>query len=63
MFTKISSEWLTNGKERIQAVCMEGDPMETINIANGSICLEMDTGKFYGFNESSTPAAWIEIGE
>ena len=43
----------------VEAVCLSTDTKPTEHIANGSLCLEMDTGKFYGFDESTS--AWVEI--
>lgn len=59
MFTKSSSKWLTNGKELIEAASLSTDSKPTTGVANGSLCLEMDTGKIYAFNE--TGSAWVEI--
>lgn len=43
----------------VEAVCLSTDTKPTEGIANGSLCLEMDTGKFYGFDASAND--WIEI--
>ena len=41
-------------------VCLSTDaPLPTDGIVNGSMCLEMDTGKFYVFNEAGS--TWIEL--
>ena len=41
-------------------VCLSTDaPLPTDGIVNGSMCLEMDTGKIYAFNE--TASAWVEV--
>ena len=34
-------------------------PLPTDGIINGSMCLEMDTGKFYVFDEEGTQ--WVEL--
>ena len=60
MFTVIKSVYVGNEKVLIQATCMAGEAKETNGIANGSLCLEMDSGKFYGFDEDTS--AWVEIG-
>ena len=46
-------------KNRIEAVCLSTDTKPTTGIANGSLCLEMDTGKIYAFNEAGS--AWVEL--
>lgn len=43
----------------VQAACLHDDVKPTEGIANGSICIEMDTGKIYMFNE--TGSAWVEL--
>lgn len=40
-------------------VCLAADTKPTSGIANGSMCLEMDTGKIYAFDE--TGSEWVEI--
>ena len=59
MFTKSSSKWLTNGKELIEAASLSTDSKPTDGIANGSICIEMNTGKIFMFNEAGS--AWVEL--
>lgn len=46
-------------KNRIEAVCLSTDTKPTTGIANGSLVLEMDTGKIYAFNEAGS--AWVEL--
>ena len=60
MFTERKSIYVGNEKVLVQATCMESDTKPTDGIANGSLCLEMDTGKWYGFDEDSSD--WVEIG-
>ena len=50
---------ITNEKNLVQAVCLSTDSKPTTGIANGSMMLEMDTGKIYAFNEAAS--AWVEI--
>ena len=64
--TKINSDILNEtaasyGQEKIlvEAVCLSTDSKPTTGIANGSMCIEMDTGKIYAFNEAGS--AWIEL--
>ena len=41
-------------------VCLSTDtPKPTDGIVNGSMCLEMDTGKFYVYDEAGTQ--WVEL--
>lgn len=42
---------MTNGKTYIESVCLSIDTKATQNIVNGSLCLEMDTGKLYAYDE------------
>ena len=46
-------------KVLIEAVCLSTDSKPTDGIANGSLVIEMDTGKIYAFNEAG--ATWIEL--
>lgn len=43
----------------IEIACLSSDTKPTEKVANGSLCLEMDTGKIYAFNE--TASAWVEV--
>lgn len=47
-------------KVMIEAVCLSTDTKPTDGIANGSVCLEMDTGDVYMFNEASS--TWVKLG-
>lgn len=40
----------------IEAACLHDDPKPTADIATGSICIEVDTGKVFLFGADS----WIE---
>lgn len=46
-------------KVLVEAACLSTDSKPTDGIANGSICLEMDTGKVYAYNEAGE--AWVEL--
>lgn len=59
MFTKRFASYYSSGKILIEAACLSADTKPTTGIANGSLCLEMDTGKIYAFNE--TASAWVEV--
>lgn len=59
MFTIIKGTLFNDTKSLIEAVCLYTDSKPTDGIANGSMCLEMDTGKIYAFNEAGS--AWVEL--
>ena len=59
MFTNLTASY-TNGDVLIEAACLSTDTKPTTGIANGSLCLEMDTGKVYAFNEAASE--WVELG-
>lgn len=59
MFTNIKATYCGNDKVLIEAACLSTDSKPTTGIANGSTCIEMNTGKIYMFNE--TGSAWVEI--
>lgn len=58
MFTNLTAAY-NNGHILIEAACLSTDTKPTTGIANGSLCLEMDTGKIYAFNE--TASTWVEL--
>ena len=60
MFTTIKSHYAGNEKVYIEAACLAADSKPTDGIANGSLVIEMDTGKIYAFNEAGS--AWVELG-
>lgn len=60
MFTVIKAHYAGNEKSYIEAACLSTDTKPTDGIANGSLCLEMDSGKVYAFNE--TGSEWVELG-
>lgn len=45
---------------QIDGQCLSTDTKPTLNIANGSQMIEMDTSKIFFFDESSS--AWLEFG-
>lgn len=59
MFTNLSAIYYGQDKVLIEAACLHADTKPTTGIANGSLCLEMDTGKIYAFNE--TASTWVEV--
>ena len=48
-----------SNKALIQAACLSTDSKPTAGIANGSICIEMNTGKIFMFNEAAS--TWVEL--
>lgn len=58
MFTNLTAAY-NNGHTLIEAACLSTDTKPTTGIGNGSLCLEMDTGKIYAFNE--TASTWVEV--
>lgn len=58
MFSVIKSSQYTNDTVLIQGACVALDTKPTSGIANGSMCIEIDTGKIYAFDEES--GDWIE---
>lgn len=59
MFTNNKANQVDSGHVYIESVCLSTDAKPTAGIANGSLVLEMDTGKIYAFNEAG--AAWVEL--
>ena len=58
MFTNITASY-NNGDVLIEAACLSTDTKPTDGIANGSACIEMDTGDVYMFNEASS--TWVKV--
>lgn len=50
---------VVDGKQLVEIACLSTDTKPITGICNGSLCLEMDTGKIYAFNE--TAHAWVEV--
>ena len=59
MFTVIKAHYAGNEKSYIEGACLAADSKPTDGIANGSIIIEIDTGKIFMFNE--TGSAWAEV--
>ena len=59
MFTNKKSIYVGNEKCLVESACLSTDNKPTTGIANGSMCLEMDTGKIYAYNEAGS--AWVEL--
>ena len=59
MFSTNKSIYVGNEKCLIESVCLSTDTKPTDGIANGSVCLEMNTGKVFVFNEAGS--AWVEL--
>lgn len=59
MFTNSKATYIGNDKILVESVCLSTDTKPTTGIANGSLVLEMDTGKIYVFNE--TGSTWVEF--
>lgn len=62
MITYYKNELYTWGRDEntkkhlVQIACLSTDAKPTENIANGSLCLVMDTGQIYAFDEEG--GAW-----
>lgn len=59
MFTNNKAKYYGDNKVLIDAACLKTDSKPTTGIANGSKCIEMDTGKTYMFNEEDSE--WEEL--
>ena len=59
MFTNKKSVYVGNEKCLVESACLSTDSKPTTGIANGSMCLEMNTGKIYVFNEAGS--TWVEL--
>lgn len=59
MFTNNKTSYYGNDKVLIEATCLSTDTKPTTGIANGSLCLEMDTGDIYAFNEAAS--TWVKL--
>lgn len=59
MFTNTKAIYIGEEKILVEAACLSTDSKPTAGIANGSLCLEMDTGKIFAFNEAGS--TWIEL--
>lgn len=60
MFSVIKTEINGNkGFKTYQCACLSTDSKPTDGMTNGSMCIEMNTGKIYCYNEAGT--AWVEL--
>lgn len=59
MFSVTKSSSFTESTVLIEAVCLSTDTKPTTGIANGSVVIEMNTGKVFMYNESGS--AWVEL--
>lgn len=59
MFTNTKAIYIGSDKILVESVCLSTDSKPTTGIANGSLVLEMDTGKIYAFNEAGS--TWVEL--
>lgn len=50
---------IIDGKSLADIACLSTDTKPTAGISNGSLCLEIDTGDIYAFNEANT--TWVKI--
>lgn len=48
-----------NNLEYMEGVCLSTDSKPTDGVANGSILVEMNTGKVFFYNEAGS--AWVEF--
>jgi hypothetical protein len=58
MFTNLTASY-TNGDVLSEAACLSTDTKPTTGIANGSLCIEIDTGDIYMFDAAG--AEWNKI--
>ena len=58
MFTNLTAAY-NNGHILIEAACLSTDTKPTELIANGSMCIEMDTGTLFMFDAAG--AEWKQI--
>ena len=61
MYTVTKIAYYHGDKPIVEAVCLSNDTLPTTGIANGSLCLVMDTNTVMYFDE--TEGAWAELGE
>ena len=61
MYSVTKSTYCYPDKQLVEAVCLSNDTLPTTGIANGSLCLVMDTNTVMYFDE--TEGAWAELGE
>lgn len=59
MITYLENKNYDAKKNLVELACLSTDTKPTDGIANGSACIEMDTGKIFMFNEAGS--AWVEL--
>lgn len=59
MLTTIRLVRETRNKQIKEVACLSTDTKPTEGVANGSILIEMNTGKIYMFDEAG--AEWLEV--
>ena len=59
MFTVLEAVTKENNSQYIESVCLSTDTKPTSGVANGSVCIEMNTGKVFMYNEAGS--AWVEL--
>ena len=59
MFSNTKAEYLGGDTTLVHSICLSTDEKPTAGIQNGSVCIEMDTGKKYAFDEDGK--RWIEL--
>lgn len=60
MITIMETKKIFNNKQLVDIACLSTDTKPTTGIMNGSMLIEVNTGKLYVFDESAS--AWNEIG-
>lgn len=60
MITIMETKKIVNNKQLVDIACLSTDTKPTTGIMNGSMLIEVNTGKLYVFDESAS--AWTEIG-
>ena len=61
MITIMETKKIINNKQLVDIACLSTDTKPTTGIMNGSMLIEVNTGKLYVFDESAS--TWNEIGE
>lgn len=61
MIRVLVDRFQSENKSYKEIACLSTDTKPVENICTGSICLEVDTGKVFFFNESGTSGnEWVE---
>lgn len=59
MLRYVRETFRDGGANHIEIACLSTDTKPTEKVATGSIAFEVDTGKFYAYDEDST--TWLEV--